>query len=634
MSENNRPAKSVDRRRFIGASGAALALWNLMRSAVNGKAAGLAPVTDAPGPAGAHTFGYQGEHFLLDGKPFVILSGSMHYPRVPRPYWQDRMRKMRALGLNALCTYVFWDLHEPEPGKFDFTGNLDVAAYVRAAQEAGLWVILRPGPYICSEWDFGGLPPWLLSTPGLKVRTTDARFVDAAAKYLRKVGEQLAPLQITRGGPIIMTQVENEYGSFGHDHDYMNAIRKAIRDAGFEVTLYTADGSEAAELRGGAFPDLPIAINFGQGDPSPEFANFAKFRQGATRMCGEYWDGWFDHWGEEHHVTSPEEAARGVEWMLSRGISLNLYMVHGGTSWGFMSGANFDGSYQPDISSYDYDAPIDEAGRPTRKFSLIRDVVAKYSPRGTRLPGLPAPLPMIEIPRVELREAAVLDGLLGKPVHSDQPLPMEALGQNYGFVLYRTQVANGLKGLLELKDVRDYAVVSQGGRRLGVLDRRLKQHALEVDLEGGAPLDILVENMGRINFGPRLVDDRKGIVGQVALAGSPLAGWKNYPLPMTDLSRLHFSSSNPKVPAFFRGQFELKSLGDTFLDMRGWGKGYVWVNGHNLGRYWKIGPQQSLFLPATWLKQGTNSVVVLDLEPGDHRTLQAAKDPIWATPKS
>jgi beta-galactosidase len=633
MSEKNSSAKAVSRRRFIGASGAAVTLWSLARSVANGADVGLFVGDGAAGPVGAHTFGYQGEQFLLDGKPFLIISGSMHYPRVPRPYWRDRMRKMRALGLNTLCTYVFWDLHEPQPGKFDFTADLDVAAYVQTAQEEGLWVIVRPGPYICSEWDFGGLPPWLLATPGLKVRTTDARFIDAASKYLRKVGEQLAPLQISRGGPIIMTQVENEYGSFGHDHDYMNAVRKAIHEAGFEVTLYTSDGSARPELQGGTFPDLPVAINFGQGDPSPEFASFAKFRQGATRMCGEYWDGWFDHWGEEHHVTAPWEAARGIEWMLSRGISVNLYMVHGGTSWGFMSGANYDGSYQPDISSYDYDAPIDEAGRTTTKFFLISEVIAKYLPAGSRLPELPAPLPVIEIPRFELREVAALSGLVGKPVHSDQPLSMEAMGQNYGFVLYHTRATKTLKGILEVKDIRDYAVVFQGVRKLGVLDRRLNQYSLEVELEDGAPLDILVENMGRVNFGPHLVDDRKGIVGPVTIAGSILTGWENYSLPMTDLSHLRFYSLRVKdlTGPFFRGQFELSSLGDTFLDMRGWGKGYVWVNGHNLGRYWKIGPQQSLFLPATWLKQGTNSVVVLDLEPGGRRTLQGIKGQIWST---
>ena len=633
MPEKARPnANKVSRRKFIGASGATLTFCGLSLRALSRKGSGggvplLPAAVAAPAP---HTFGYAGEHFLLDGKPFVIISGEMHYPRVPQPYWRDRMRKMRALGLNTLCTYVFWNLHEPEPGKFDFIGNLDVAEYIRTAQEEGLWVILRPGPYVCSEWDFGGLPSWPLSAPGLKVRTTDPRFLEAAAKYMKRVGEQLAPLQMTRGGPLIMVQVENEYGSFGGDHDYMNAIRGIIRDAGFEVTLYTADGPEKSMLEGGTLPDLPAAINFGQGVPSAEFAKFAGFRQGVPRMCGEYWAGWFDHWGERHRTTSPEGAAQGLDWMLSRGISVNVYMFHGGTSWGFMSGANFDGNYQPDVSSYDYDAPLDEAGRPTRKFFLMRETIEKYLPAGSQLPELPEPRPMIEIPRFELKEETALASLLGNPIPSDQPQTMEALGQRYGFVLYRKRVVTGTRGRLEITGVRDYAVVSQGARRLGVLDRRLRQESLEVNLESGEPLDILVENMGRVNFGPRLVDDRKGIVGQVTLAGSVLTGWENYPLPMTDLSALRFSTSSAVGPAFLRGQFELSSLGDTFLDMRGWGKGYVWVNGHNLGRYWRIGPQQCLFLPAMWLHEGTNQVVVLDLEHSNHRTLVGIKNQIWS----
>ena len=492
-------------------------------------------------------------------------------------------------------------------------------------------MILRPGPYICSEWDFGGLPSWLWSAPGLRVRTTDPRFLARAAEYLKRLGEQLAPLQITLGGPIIMVQVENEYGSFGNDHHYMDGVRRAIRDAGFEVTLYTADGPDKANLEGGTLPDLPAAINFGQGVPSVEFAKFARFRQGVPRMCGEYWAGWFDHWGEKHHVTSPAGAVQGLDWMLSRGISVNLYMFHGGTNWGFMSGANFDGSYQPDISSYDYDALLDEAGRPTRKFFLMRETIKQYLPAGVQLPNMPAPLPMIEIPRFELREAAALSGLLGKPILSQHPKTMEALGQRYGLVLYRKRIAQRTRGRLEIKEARDYAVVLQGTRKLGVLDRRLKQESLEVDLESGEPLDILVENMGRVNFGPRLVDDRKGIVGQVTLAGSALTGWENYPLPMTDLSGLSFSTSKVMGPAFLRGRFEVSSLGDTFLDMRGWGKGYVWVNGRNLGRYWRIGPQQSLFLPGAWLREGINQVVVFDLEPPVQRTLQGLKVQMWSS---
>jgi beta-galactosidase len=609
------------RREFMGALGGA---WSVL------KPRAIFAAGAAGAPPAAHTFGQKGEHFLLDDKPFQIISGEIHYARVPREYWRDRLRKIRSLGLNAICTYLFWNMHEPEPGVFNFEDNLDAAAFIRAAQEEGLWVLLRPGPYSCAEWDFGGYPAWLLAAPDMRVRSTDARFLDAARKYMLEVGRQLAPLQITRGGPILMVQVENEYGSFGHDHAYMQSIEKMIRDAGFDVTLYTADGSGPSELGGGTLPDAVSAINFGDGDdPAQEFANFAKFRQGVPRMNGEFWDGWFDHWGETHHVTSPEAAAKGLDWMLSRGISVSLYMVHGGTSFGFMSGANFDKEYQPDISSYDYDAPIDEAGRPTSKFEAIRDVIQKHLPAGTHLPPVPDALSVIEIPTFELVESARLEPLLGRPIRSERVKTMEALGQSYGFILYRTTMEKAARGRLEIKEARDYAVVSQDAKRLGVLDRRLRQSALDVDLEAGVPLDILVENMGRINFGPHLVDDRKGITERVTLDGKELTGWEIYPLPLTDLSPLRFTSAREPAPAFHRGAFELNTVGDVFLDLRGWGKGCVWVNGHNLGRYWRIGPQQTLFLPGPWLQQGKNLVVVLDLEDTTHRSLTGRREPVW-----
>ncbi len=594
------------------------------------------------GPSTAeHTFGWKGEHFLLDGKPFQIISGEMHYARVPRAYWRDRLRKIRAMGLNTVCTYMFWNVHEPEPGKFNFEGNLDAATFVRTAQEEGLWVLLRPGPYSCAEWDFGGFPGRLLANPDMKVRSPDPRFLEAAARYMHEVGKQLGPLQITRGGPILMVQVENEYGSFGKDKVYLNAVRQMIRDAGFDVTLYTSDGSQPEDLSGGTLPEALSAINFGATDnPAPEFANFARFRQNVPRMCGEFWVGWFDHWGEQHHVISPQVAAKGLDWMLSRGISVSLYMVHGGTSFGFMSGANYSRAYQPDISSYDYDAPLDEAGRPTKKFFALGEVIRKYLPAGTKLPPLPEPLPIIAIPRFELKERSDIGYLLGPPVQSERPRTMEALGQSYGFILYRAKLDKAMRGRLVIKEVRDYAVVYQGGRRLGTLDRRLHQASLNVDLATGY-LDILVENMGRINFGPHLVDDRKGITERVTVDGQELTPWEMYPLPLENLSSLAFSSvteaaprsssKTPTGPTFYRGAFDLDSIGDTFLDMRGWGKGYVWMNGHNLGRYWRVGPQQSLFVPAPWLKKGKNEVIVLDLEEAQGRLLEGRKEAVWGT---
>lgn len=585
-------------------------------------------------PPPAHTFAWQGEQFLLNGNPFVIRSGEMHYPRVPRIYWRDRMRKAKAMGLNTLCTYLFWNLHEPSPGKFDFKDNLDVAAFVRTAQEEGLWVLIRPGPYICTEWEWGGFPAWLFATPDMKVRSADPRFLESAARYMKRVGKELAPLQITRGGPILMAQVENEYGSFGSDKTYLNAVRQMIRDAGFEIPLYTSDGPSEGMLAGGTLPDVLSVINFGGGSPAGEFAELAKFRRNVPRMCGEYWIGWFDHWGEQHHTTGPEESAAGVDWMLSQGISFNLYMFHGGTSFGFMNGANYGGAYEPDISSYDYDSPLDEAGRPTAKFTALRDAIQKHLPAETVLPELPQPLPLITIPRFDLTESASLFASLdrlSKPLRSERPQTMEALGQSYGFLLYRKPLDQALQGTLTVQDLHDYALVFNGDRRLGTLDRRHKQQTLEVALNAAAPLDILVENMGRTNFGGHLVEDRKGITEKVTLGGEELSGWEIYPLPLTDLSRLVYTPEPKQGPAFYRGTFSVETRGDTFLDLRSWGKGFVWVNGHNLGRYWHIGPQQTLFLPSPWLKRGSNEIVVLDLEEGGTRSIQGLQDPVYAT---
>jgi len=573
------------------------------------------------------TFATRGEQFLLDGQPFLIRSGEMHYPRVPRPYWRDRMRKMRAMGLNTLCTYIFWNLHEPQQGKFDFSGNLDIAEYVRAAQAEGLYVLVRPGPYICTEWDFGGLPWWLLATD-MKVRSADPQFLRAATSYMTQVGKQLASLQIQRGGPILAVQVENEYGSFGADHDYMGAVRHMIRDAGFDGQLYTSDGSEKRSLSGGTLDGVVSVINFGDGsNPEKEFANLASFRPNEPRMNGEFWYGWFDHWGEKHHVTPAARGAANVDWMLSRGISVNLYMAHGGSTWGYMAGANGGAKYEPDISGYDYDAPIDEAGRPNAKFNAMRDVLRKYLSPGEQLPELPAPLPMISIPKFELTESAPLLAHLPKVARTGLPTSMEQLGQDYGFVLYRHQPTKAAKGTLEIGEVRDFGVV-----RGSYLDRRLHQNKVDVEVAPGQPLDILVEAMGRVNFGPQLVSDRKGIIGKVTLNGEELKEWEHYSLPLTDPGQWPFARKPGTGPTLYRGTFNLSAVGDTFLDLRGWGKGLVWINGHNLGRYWKVGPQQSLFVPAPWLKQGANEAIVLDLMDAKSRTLESHTDAIYDTP--
>jgi beta-galactosidase len=577
--------------------------------------------------AAPHSIRVEHGQFVLDGRPFQIISGEMHYARIPRAYWRDRLRKARAMGLNAVSTYVFWNLHEPKRGVYDFRGQLDVAEFVREAQQEGLYVIVRAGPYVCSEWDLGGLPAWLLADPNAKLRSRDKSFLRPAAQWMARLGRELAPLEITRGGPIIAVQVENEYGSFGNDHVYMARIRDIIRKAGFsDVILYTADG--AVELPDGTLPDLPAVVNFGPGEALSAFAALKAFRPQGPFMNGEYWDGWFDHWGAPHHVTDMNEQAQELGWMLSRGYSVNLYMFEGGTSFGFMSGANFERAYEPDTTSYDYDAPLDEAGRPTQKFFVFRDVILRHL-QDAKLPALPEAIPVTAIPKFVLEDSRSLWASLGTATFSRRPKPMEALGQSYGYILYRTRVEGPAKGNLVINEVHDYAGIFVNQRLAGSLDRRLGQDHLRVEFPAAEnTLDILVENSGRINFGPKLRDDRKGITRSVSFAGRELTDWQIFPLRMRDPASLRFSKGAVNGPAFHRGYFNVEKIGDTFLDARGLGKGVVWVNGHNLGRFWTIGPQQTLYLPGAWLQGGRNEVIIFDLDNDPQPALQGLREPI------
>lgn len=615
----------LGRREFLEAAATAAGLEAIGPLLLRARQHGASPSAETA----THTFTWRDEVFLLDGEPFQVRSGEMHYARIPREYWRDRLKKLKSMGLNTVSTYMFWNFHEASPGKFNFSGRHDAAAFVRTAQEEGLWVILRPGPYSCAEWDFGGFPGWLLATPGIRVRSADPRFLGAARRYMLHVGSELAPLQVSRGGPILMTQVENEYGSFGNDHLYMRAIRRMLLDAGFNVPLFTADGPTPRMLTGGTLPDVLAFINFGSG-PAKQFEAFARFRRNVPRMCAEFYPGWFDHWGEVHHHGNNQSLMDGVEWMLSNGVSFNLYMFHGGTSFGYMNGANFAKAYQPDVTSYDYDAPLDEAGRPRAKYFDLKKLIEQHSP-GAQTPPLPAALPLIEIPRFELTESARLDSLLDNPVHSIQPKPMESVGQSYGFILYRWTPERPTKGRLNIIRMNDYALIYQGDNKLAELDRRFNQNAADIDLAPAQPLDILMENMGRINYGPRMLDDRKGITERVLLNGKELGGWQIFRLPLDNLTELQFSPKPKRGPRFYRGNFQLSSVGDTFLDMRGWGKGHVWLNGHHLGRFWKIGPQQTLFCPAPWLKADGNEMIVLELETTGQTSVQGLRDPVYET---
>lgn len=596
-------------------------------------AALASPLTAAAQSGSAHRLTANDSTLLLDGNPMQIISGEMHYARIPRAYWRDRLRKARAMGLNTISTYVFWNVHEPAPGRYDFTGQNDVAEFVREAQQEGLWVILRPGPYVCAEWDLGGYPAWLLADSAMVLRSADARFTRPASRWLDRLGRELSPLLASHGGPIIAVQVENEYGSFDHDTTYLRWQLGALRHAGLaDAYLYTADGD--VQLPRGTLPELPAVVNLGPGDAAESFAKLHAFRPHEPLMSGEYWAGWFDQWGRAHHATDAAQQTRELDWMLGHGYSVNLYMFHGGTTFGFMNGANADrNGYYPQTTSYDYDAALDEAGHPTPKYFAFRDVIARHRP-GVTLPPVDSAAPMIGIAPFTLQERLPLWRDLPHPVHVARPRPMETFGQSYGYILYRTTLRGPSTGELAIDSVRDYAQVYVDGSRVATLDRRLKQDRTPLSVPAGAhTLDILVENTGRVNFTKVLRGERKGITHAVTLDGRELSGWDVYPLPMADVRQLPFTrgrSDTTASPAFYRGTFRVDHIGDTNLDMRGWGKGVVWVNGHNLGRFWQIGPQQTLYVPGPWLHHGENTVTVFDLEAPTARTLCGVTAPILA----
>jgi beta-galactosidase len=577
-----------------------------------------------------HSFGPQGDHFVLNGKPFQVISGAMHYERIPRAYWRQELRLAKAMGLNTVETYVFWNLLEPQQGVFDFTGQNDIAEFVREAQQEGLYVMLRPGPYVCAEWDWGGYPAWLLKNKNITVRTPDPVFMKAAGEYLNRLGQQLAPLQIGNGGPILAVQVENEYGSYGDDHVYMEAVKQQLTDAGFtKAMLYTADGADVVAK--GSLPELPAAINFGTGDAQRSFNVFKRARPNGPFICGEYWAGWFDHWGAKHETTSTEKQVEELTWMLKQGYSVNLYLVHGGTSFGWMNGANVDnGHYHPDVTSYDYGAALDESGRPTPKYALFREAIAKVT--GNTPPPVPEVAPIQQIAPFQLKENSPLFGELPQPVASADPLTMEELGQSYGYVLYRTTVSHAATGTLTLHTLHDYAKVYVDGQLVGTLDRRTAKESLPVTLASGARLDLLVENTGRVNYGKALPDERVGILGGVTLNDETLHGWQQYSLPLLKPEARKYSSKTCIGVCLYKGSFNTNSLQDTFLDTGGVEKGFVWVNGKPLGRAWSIGPQKALYLPGPWLRKGKNEVIVLDLDGKGTPTLSGLDHPVLDAP--
>lgn len=579
-----------------------------------------------------HTFSLGDSTFLLDNKPFQIISGEMHYPRVPREAWRSRMKMAKAMGINTIGTYVFWNVHEPQKGHYDFTGNNDVAEFVRIAKEEGLWVILRPSPYVCAEWEFGGYPYWLEKIPGLVVRSKESQYLQAYKNYIHQVGKQLASYQINHGGNILMVQVENEYGFYSNDKEYLEINRKIFQDAGFDGLLYTCD--PASTISNGHLPGLLPAVN-GLDKPDEVKKLIRENHDGkGPFFISEWYPAWFDWWGTKHHTIPADQYAEKLDKVLANGISINMYMFHGGTTRGFMNGANCNQKdpYEPQISSYDYDAPLDEAGNPTAKFMAFRQAIRKNLPEGTVLPDIPKSREAISTQPVKFTSAQSLFKLLPVPVKNIKPLTFEDLNQDYGFVLYHTVVNGGVQSLLKINQLRDYGLIYINGERAGILDRRFKQDSLMVTLpKGKVALDILVENLGRINFGPYLLDNKKGITQSVTFNGKELKDWQMYSLPFNNKT-----SFTPKIlqkiaknqPVVRKGVLKLTKVSDTYFDMQNWGKGCVWVNGHNLGRYWYVGPQQTLYVPAEWLKKGDNEVIVLELLKPGQTVLKGISKPI------
>ena len=568
-----------------------------------------------------HTFTIAGGQFQFDGKPYQILSGEMHYPRVPRAYWRNRFRMARAMGLNTITTYVFWNLHEPRPAVYDFSGQNDVAEYIREAQQEGLNVILRPGPYVCAEWDLGGYPSWLLKDRSLLLRSDDPKYIAAMNEWFARLAREVAPLLIQNGGPIIAIQVENEYGSFGNDHTYMEAVKSALLKSGIaapDTLLYTADGPE--QVPNGSLPGLPAVINFGTGDAKQAFATLRKLRPDGPFMTGEYWAGWFDHWGEHHHTTAVAANAAEYEWMLRQGYSVSMYMFHGGTSFGFMNGANSNGAnYEPDTTSYDYDAPLNESGQPTPKFMAFREAITRVT--GKTPPPIPASPSARTYPIASHIESASLWSSLPAPVESDKLLTMEDLDQSYGYILYRTQLPAGPAGDLVIDGLHDYAQIYIDRKLIGTLDRRLAQSHLTLPATpAAATLDILVENSGRVNFTKVIRTERKGITGSVTIAGREPRHWQIFSLPLTDFAGVHFQSTKCQGPCFYRFTMDVppasdaSAPADTFVNTHALHKGMAFLNGQPLGRFWSIGPEFTLYTPGPWLHAGSNAIVLFDLQ--------------------
>ena len=612
--------------------------------------AAAAAIALAAPAAQPHTFAIGERDFLLDGRPFKIHCGEMHYARVPREYWRHRLAMLHAMGCNTVGCYMFWNFHEREKGRYTWDGEADAAEFCRLAQQEGLWVVLRPGPYACAEWEGGGAPWWLMAddtkdgAKPISMRSSDPRWLEPCKRWIAEVGRVLAPLQVTRGGPILLVQVENEYGLHGSDTAYIRALREATLAAGFEVPLYACNPPRVIE--NGFVPELFQAANFGA-DPENRFQIIRKYQPTGPLMCSEYYPAWFDTWGQTHHYAKSDREFFGpIDWMLSNGASFSLYMAHGGTSFGGWTGCR--NPFVPNVTSYDYAAPIDEQGRANPSFGKFRERMRRHLNEGDTMPEPPSPIPVAAYGEIAMERAAPVDALVRREIRLDRPEYMEKLGQGFGLVSYERMIEHDDGGLLNIDNVHDFGYVFLDGVRIGTLDRRhrgVKPRIYRSQDRKPRRLQILLEAMGRINSSQGM-EDRKGVSGRVRLDRRELkGGWVARLMPIDPVSdRFDFSEwrktkgsdaqsqEESGAPAIYSGVLVVPDdakPADTYLDMSGWNKGIVWVNGRNIGRFWCIGPQQTLYVPGCWLENGRNEVLVLDFfGPRGGQTAKSVDKPV------
>ena len=556
--------------------------------------------------------------FLLNGKPFQIRAAEIHPQRIPREYWRHRIKMAKAVGLNTIAFYTFWNVCEQPDGKFDFTGRNDFAEWMKICADEGMWVLFRPGPYVCGEWDFGGLPVYLYKEPGMKVRhTSDKNYMKAQERWLKAIAAVAKPFLAKNGGPILMTQIENEFGSYRKEPAYMQYLHKFWIKQGFGP-FYTSDGASDHHLGGVTLPGVAVGLDPGENDNAFETAR--RNNPGVPVFSSETYPGWLRHWGEGNWA--PTNKSGAIKWFMEKKRSFSLFVFHGGTNFGFTAGANSGGKggYEPDLTSYDYGSPCDEQGNPTKEYEQYREIIAGYIPSVKKIP-VPKPIPAMEIKNISLKFFAPLRSNCGKQMKAQTPPFFESFGQNQGMAFYKTQIPAGGEAELTFDNLSDYGQIFVDKKLIDTVDRRLGKKSVTIPARAKpAELEIAVEAMGHVNFSLAMERDRKGLFGSVKLAGTELRNWTIVPKPLAEdeiCVNAKPGKQTDQPGGHFRGEFSLTKTEDTFLDMSKWSKGTVYVNGINLGRYWKIGPQLRLYCPAPFLKRGRNIIDVVELEQRD-----------------